>query len=265
MTTGDELGELAATMNQAVKAARERQQIREAFGTYLDKDVARFILSGNFPEEGVEVDVSVLFFDVRDFTQFASQAGAREVVAELNNLFELTVPIISRHGGHVDKFVGDGLIAIFGPPEPDPDHAERAVRAGCEMVHEINGEGETAFRIGAGVNSGPVVAGSIGGAGRLNFSVIGDAVNVAARVEADHPRARRGLPRQRRDRPPPRPGVRGRAARRARAQGHRPPGRALRAATSRGRGLDAWRGAAALPRAERPRAALSVVVALWSL
>ena len=184
VTTGDELGELAATFNQVVKGLKEREQIREAFGTYLDKDVARFILSGNFPEEGVEVDVSVLFFDVRDFTQFASQADARAVVAELNNLFELTVPIITRHGGHVDKFVGDGLIAIFGAPEPYPDHAERAVRAGCEMVHEINGEGETAFRIGAGVNSGPVVAGSIGGAGRLNFSVIGDAVNVAARVEA---------------------------------------------------------------------------------
>ena len=132
----------------------------------------------------MEVDVSVLFFDVRDFTQFAAQAEAREVVAELNHLFELTVPIVARHGGHVDKFVGDGLIAIFGAPEAYPDHAERAVRAGCEMVEKVNVEGETQFRIGVGVNSGPVVAGSIGGAGRLNFSVIGDAVNVAARVES---------------------------------------------------------------------------------
>lgn len=184
VTTGDELGELAATFNQVVKGLKEREQIREAFGTYLDKDVARFILSGNFPEEGVEVDVSVLFFDVRDFTQFAADAEAREVVAEINQLFEVTVPIISRHGGHVDKFVGDGLIAIFGAPEAYEDHAERAVRAGCEMVTMVNESDETPFRIGVGVNSGPVVAGSIGGAGRLNFSVIGDAVNVAARVEA---------------------------------------------------------------------------------
>jgi adenylate cyclase len=184
VTTGDELGELAATFNQALQGLREREQIREAFGTYLDKDVARFILSGNFPEEGVEVDVSVLFFDVRDFTTFAATANAKEVVAEVNRLFELTVPIISRHGGHVDKFVGDGLIAVFGAPENYPDHADRAVRAACELAARVNEGSETPFRIGVGVNSGPVVAGSIGGAGRLNFSIIGDAVNVAARVEA---------------------------------------------------------------------------------
>src|SRR5436190_1596840 len=184
VTTGDELGELAATLNQAIQGLREREQIREAFGTYLDKDVARFILSGNFPEEGVEVDVSVLFFDVRDFTTFAATANAKEVVAEVNRLFGLTVPIISRHGGHVDKFVGDGLIAVFGAPENYPDHADRGLRAACELAAKVNEGDETPFRIGIGVNSGPVVAGSIGGAGRLNFSIIGDAVNVAARVEA---------------------------------------------------------------------------------
>src|SRR3954451_3440703 len=184
VTTGDELGELAATFNQAIQGLREREQIREAFGTYLDKDVARFILSGNFPEEGVELDVTVLFFDVRDFTKFAAEADAKKVVAELNRLFELTVPIITRHGGHVDKFVGDGLLAIFGAPENYPDHAERAVRAGCELVDTVNDSDSTLFEVGVGVNSGPAVAGSIGGAGRLNFSVVGDPVNVAARVEA---------------------------------------------------------------------------------
>src|SRR3954452_23297376 len=184
VTTADELGELAATFNQVVQGLREREQIREAFGTYLDKDVAGFILSGNSPEEGIEIDVSVLFFDVRDFTKFAAEAEAREVVAKLNELFEVTVPIVARHGGHVDKFVGDGLIAIFGAPESYADHAERAVRAGCEMVHKVNDGAVEGLRIGVGINSGPVVAGSIGGAGRLNFSVIGDAVNVASRVEA---------------------------------------------------------------------------------
>jgi adenylate cyclase len=184
VTTADELGELAATVNQVVQGLREREQIREAFGTYLDKDVARFILSGNFPEEGIEVDVSVLIYDVRDFTKFAAAAEAKEVVAKLNELFELTVPIVSRHGGHVEKFVGDGLIAVFGAPEAYPDHAERAVRAGCEMVSTVNAGAVGPLRIGVGINSGRVVAGSIGGAGRLNFSVIGDAVNVAARVEA---------------------------------------------------------------------------------
>jgi adenylate cyclase len=184
VTTADELGELAASFNQVLQGFRERERIREAFGTYLDKDVAGFILSGRFPEDGIEVDVSVLIFDVRDFTEFARRAGAREVVAKLNELFELTVPIVARHGGHVDKFVGDGLIAIFGTPVNYPDHAERAVRAACEMASRVNDGAVEGLRIGIGINSGRVVAGSIGGAGRLNYSVIGDAVNVAARVEA---------------------------------------------------------------------------------
>jgi adenylate cyclase len=184
VTTGDELGELAASFNQMVEGLREREKIREAFGTYLDKEVADYILSDAFDEDGVELDVSVLFCDVKDFTRFASGAEATEVVRSLNDLFEIVVPIVSRHGGHVDKFVGDGLVAVFGAPEPSDDHADCAVRAAIEMAREANDSERDGLRIGVGVNSGRVVAGSIGGAGRLNFSVIGDSVNVAARVEA---------------------------------------------------------------------------------
>jgi adenylate cyclase len=184
VTTGDELGELAASFNQMVEGLAERERLREAFGTYLDKSVAEYILSEGFSEEGEEVEVSVLFCDVRDFTSFAAQADAKEVVMRLNALFAVVVPIVNRHGGHVDKFVGDGLLAMFGAPEPFPDHADRAVRAACEMATVVNSEDEPGFRIGVGVNSGPVVAGAIGGAGRLDFSVIGDAVNIASRVEA---------------------------------------------------------------------------------
>jgi adenylate cyclase len=185
VTTGDELGELAASFNQMVTGLAERERLREAFGTYLDHEVADYILSEGFSEEGVQLDVSILFCDVRGFTHFAQEADAKKVVAALNELFELAVPIVSRHGGHIDKFVGDGLLAVFGAPEPHPDHAARAVRAACEMAARVNGDGlSSGLRIGIGVNSGRVIAGSIGGAGRLNFSVIGDAVNIAARVEA---------------------------------------------------------------------------------
>ncbi|MEK6276526.1 MAG: adenylate/guanylate cyclase domain-containing protein [Actinomycetota bacterium] len=184
VTTADELGELSAAFNQMVAGLAERERIREAFGTYLDKEVAEYILSEQFAPEGFEVEVSLLFCDVRDFTGFASDADAKEVVAALNRLFETVVPVIGRHGGHVDKFVGDGLLAVFGAPEPFRDHADRAVGAGVEIVQCVNhGEGEL-LEVGVGINSGPVVAGSIGGGGRLNFSVIGDAVNVAARVES---------------------------------------------------------------------------------
>ncbi len=185
VTTGDELGELAASFNEMVAGLAERERLREAFGTYLDREVAEYILSDGFTEEGVEIEVSVLFCDVRDFTEFASNATPTEVVAALNGLFEVIVPIIAEHGGHIDKFEGDGLLAVFGAPEPFPDHADRAVHAACKIGGAINERGEAGeLRIGVGVNTGTVVAGAIGGAGRLNFSVIGGAVNIAHRVEA---------------------------------------------------------------------------------
>ncbi len=195
VTTGDELGELAASFNEMAAGLAEREKIRDAFGTYLDKEVAEYILSEGFSEEGVDQEVTILFCDVVDFTSFAAKADAREVVACLNELFEVLVPIVTRYGGHVDKFEGDGLLAVFGAPERMPDHADRALRAALEMSRRVNGEagitgngsgdstGETDFRIGVGLNTGRVVSGAIGGGGRLNFSVIGDPVNVAARVE----------------------------------------------------------------------------------
>lgn len=188
VTTGDELGELATSFNQMIEGLREREQLRDAFSTYIDRDVAEYILSDGFAEEGVEVEISILFADVRDFTRFAAHADAREVVARLNELFELIVPIISRYGGHVDKFEGDGVMAAFGAPEGFADHADRAVRAATEIATTVNADriaGPDSFEVGVGVNTGWVIAGNIGGAGRLNFSVVGDAVNIASRVEAE--------------------------------------------------------------------------------
>lgn len=181
--TSDELGELAHDFNRMARGLREREEMRTAFGTYLDKVVVDLILSGQFPREGVQVDVSILFCDVRGFTSYAETAAPTEVVGTLNRIFEIIVPIIDRLGGHVDKFIGDGLLAVFGAPEPFVDHADRAVRAACEITSGVRAAG-LGLTVAAGVNSGLVVAGSVGGAGRLNFSVIGDAVNVAARVEA---------------------------------------------------------------------------------
>ena len=184
VTTSDDLGELSDGFNRMTIGLAERERLSEAFGTYLDRGVADYILSEGVSRQGVEVEVSVLFCDVRDFTSFASRAQAPTVVACLNRLFEAVVPIVDRHGGHIDKFVGDGLLAVFGATETFADHADRALAAGMEMVAAVEGGAAGELRVGVGINSGRVVAGSIGGAGRLNFSVIGDAVNVAARVEA---------------------------------------------------------------------------------
>jgi adenylate cyclase len=184
VTTSDDLGELSDGFNRMAAGLEERERLREAFGTYLDREVAEYILSEGINPAGVEVDVSVLFCDVRDFTAFASEADSpEELVAALNRLFESVVPIVERHGGYVDKFVGDGVLAVFGAPEGYPDHADRALATGREIVEAVEGGAAGRLRVGVGINSGRVVAGSIGGGGRLNFSVIGDAVNVASRVE----------------------------------------------------------------------------------
>jgi adenylate cyclase len=144
--------------------------------------VAEQILEEGTDLSGESVDVTVLFADVRDFTGFAESRDAEEVVATLNRLFGRIVPVVHEQGGRVDKFTGDGLLAVFGAPRRLGDHADRAVAAAREIQEAAADLGD--FEIGIGLNSGEVVAGNIGGGGRLEFSVIGDVVNVAARAEA---------------------------------------------------------------------------------
>ena len=181
---GGEIGFLQAGFNRMVAGLRERERIRETFGTYVDREVADHILREGTALEGEEVEVTLMFVDVRDFTGFAETASAREVVATINRLFGRIVPIVHAHEGHVDKFVGDGLLAVFGAPRRCDDHADQALEAALEIERAVAEEFGGGLAIGVGLNSGPVIAGNVGGAGRLEFSVIGDAVNVAARVEA---------------------------------------------------------------------------------
>ncbi|MGZ5335663.1 MAG: adenylate/guanylate cyclase domain-containing protein [Solirubrobacterales bacterium] len=184
VTTADEFGELSSAFNQMIEGLSERERLREAFGTYLDEEVARHLISEDFEARGHEAEVSLVFCDVQQFTELSAQASASEVVSRLNQLFECVVPIIGRHRGHVDQFIGDGLLAVWNAPDRVDNHADRAVQCAVEIARTVNSRRPGGFEIGIGVNSGSVVAGSIGGAGRLSFSVIGDAVNLASRVEA---------------------------------------------------------------------------------
>ena len=140
---------------------------------------------------GEERNVTVLFSDIRGFTRHSSQHSARETVTLLNAYFNAVVPIIERHGGMVDKYIGDGIMAIFGAPSDQPDHAQRAVRASVAVVAHVHaldaqwvGLDFPHFRIGVGVASGPAVVGVIGSRGRMDFTAIGDTVNAAARIES---------------------------------------------------------------------------------
>jgi adenylate cyclase len=179
----DETGRLAGSFNTMVSGLEERERLREAFGAFVDPDVAERVMVEGTVLEGQEAEVTVLFLDIRGFTAFAEREGAREAVARLNDLYELIVPILVRHGGHANKFIGDGLLAVFGAPEKLDDHADRAVAAALEIVARARARYGERLRLGIGLNSGPVVAGTIGGGGRVEFTVIGDAVNTAARVE----------------------------------------------------------------------------------
>lgn len=116
ISQGSEVGLLGAGFNRMVEGLRERERIREAFGTYVDRDVAEHILREGTSLAGEEVEVTMLFLDIRGFTTFAERLSAPQVVTTLNRLFERIVPIIHAHGGHVDKYVGDGLLAVFGAP-----------------------------------------------------------------------------------------------------------------------------------------------------
>jgi class 3 adenylate cyclase len=180
----DETGELAASFNAMVAGLGEREQLREAFGAFVDPALTDRVLAEGTDLRGQELEVSILFVDVRGFTTFAESAAAHEVVASLNDLYEAVVPVIRRHGGHANKFIGDGLLAVFGAPERHADHAARAVAAAREIAQLVHRGLGGRLRVGLGVNSGRVVVGTIGGGGRRDFTVIGDAVNTAARVEA---------------------------------------------------------------------------------
>jgi class 3 adenylate cyclase len=179
----DETGRLAGSFNQMVAGLEERARLREAFGAFVDPALAERVLEEGTVLEGEEVEVTVVFVDIRDFTAFAERASAQEVVAELNRFYDYVVPLLAHHGGHANKFVGDGLLGVFGAPDRLPDHADRAVAAALQIAQVIDEAYERGLEIGIGVNSGPVVSGTVGGGGRVEFTVIGDTVNTAARVE----------------------------------------------------------------------------------
>ena len=183
VVTTDETGRLAQSFNTMIEGLDEGERLRRAFGAYVDPGLAERVLAEGTDLAGEEREVSVLFLDVRDFTAFADGASPHEVVALLNDLWELAVPVLLRHGGHANKFIGDGLLGVFGAPEPLPDHAERAVAAAVQIAREVRDAFADRISVGIGVNSGTVIAGTVGGGGRIEFTVIGDTVNIASRVE----------------------------------------------------------------------------------
>jgi adenylate cyclase len=184
VSSTDETGALARSFNAMAIGLGERERLREAFGTFVDPNLTERVLEEGTDLAGEEVEASMLFLDVRGFTTMSERATAREVVAKLNELYDLCVPVVTRNGGHANKFIGDGMLAVFGAPERHSDHADRAVAAALELARCVEKHFRGELRVGIGVNSGRVLVGTVGGGGRLDFTVIGDAVNTASRVES---------------------------------------------------------------------------------
>jgi adenylate cyclase len=180
----DDLGALAGSFNRMQSGLAERQRLQLAFGTYVDPALAaRLLEQGDDIFTGERREVTVMFVDIRDFTPFAEANSAEDTVARLNALFEIVVPAVVDAGGHVNKFLGDGALAVFGAPNDLADHADAAVNAAVLIHRLVSKRFGSDLRIGIGINSGVVIAGTIGGGGKLEFTLIGDTVNVAARVE----------------------------------------------------------------------------------
>jgi adenylate cyclase len=171
---------------------RDRRQLGRAFSLYLPKaEIDRMVASGTQPQLGGEArTVSVLFSDIAGFTGISEKRSPVQLVADLNEYFGAMTAIVEEHGGFVDKFIGDAVVAVFGAPLHDPRHAENAVRAAMKMRDLLNDPAER-LRIGdgvpirarIGVNTGPVLVGNIGSPRRFNYTVMGDAVNLASRLE----------------------------------------------------------------------------------
>ncbi len=187
----DELGFIAKSFNEMIDGLEERELIRDTFGRFVSHEVAEAVLTGRVPLQGERRDVSILFQDIRGFTSLSERLDPAVLLRLLNQFFTEVVAAVEAEGGVVKQFLGDGVMALFGAPQPYPDHAVRAVRAALGIVNRLQGLNETLqeqgigpLEIGVGIHSGTVVAGLIGPDNRIEYGVVGDAVNLASRVEA---------------------------------------------------------------------------------
>jgi adenylate cyclase len=190
----DELGMLTDSFNRMARSLREKEMIKRAFTRYVAREVVEEILKNpeNMALTGERREVTVLFCDVRGFTPLSERLSPEEVVLLLNDFYNLMIETTFKHDGTLDKFLGDAVMAVFGAPLAHPDHSARAIRTALAMQEGIVGlnerrarDGKEPIAVGIGVSAGEAVAGTVGTEDRMEYTVIGDSVNLAARLESN--------------------------------------------------------------------------------
>ncbi len=187
----DEVGDLATAFDEMTDGLKERDKVKSLFSKFHGSSVAEDLMNNDIGVGGQNKEVVVFFSDIRGFTAFSENRSPEQVVAMLNEYFAVMVGIINRHGGVVDKFIGDAIMAIWGAPKSSDKDATNAVRACIEMRRALNilnqtriDRGEDPIMIGMGLHAGSAISGTIGSDERMEYTVIGNTVNTASRIEA---------------------------------------------------------------------------------
>jgi class 3 adenylate cyclase len=190
VVSNDEVGILADAGNEMIHGLSERELIRDTFGKYVSPEVRDEILAGRIPLNGKRMEATMLFCDLRNFTPFVEGNDAEEVIMSMRAYFTAMQKAIGKYGGLVLQYVGDEIEAVFGVPLPYRDHPDKAVLAALEMrtsLEELNKlrerDGKSIFRHGVGIHTGEVLAGNVGSDDRLSYSLIGNTVNLASRIQ----------------------------------------------------------------------------------
>lgn len=172
---------------------KNKEKIKNAMGKYLSQDIMQNVVQNidDIKLGGKKTNVTVLFADIRGFTSMSEKMTAEEVSVILNEYFSEIEPIITKYNGVINKFIGDAVMAIFGEPIQDINHPQNAVKCACAMLKKVDElqekwllEGKPKIEIGVGINTGEAFVGNIGSEKRLEYTVIGDMVNLASRIES---------------------------------------------------------------------------------
>jgi adenylate cyclase len=186
----DELGNLAVAFNRMGQELWKNSMTQKSFGKYVGTEVLDMILAN--PEtdwlKGTRNEATIIFCDVRGFTAFATENSPEQVVEALNAYLEIATSVIIKYGGYIDKFIGDAVMGVFGVPVFRQDHVERAVRAAVHMQDELHKQSlhgnQLLASVGISIHTGIVVAGNVGSQTKMEYTVIGDSVNVTSRLNA---------------------------------------------------------------------------------